>query len=170
MVVNKVFDANVYINDASTHGMASEVSCPEVSAKMDEYPALGMYIPVSLPNGIEAMELSIKWTMPSNEVMIAMANSMQAVDLAIFSSKAVFNNSGKVEEQKIAINVRGFPKKHQGGSFKAREDSEFENTIAVFYYRIEVNGQEIMEVDAMNNIYTVDGVDMLEQRKANLGI
>lgn len=170
MNVKKIFDASVYVNDKSKHGQASEVTCPDVSFVMNEYNALGMIGQVKLFNGIEAMEMSVKWQHIDNDAQIALANPLKAVDITIFSSRAGYDNSGHTEEKKIAMYVRGFSTKHQGGSYKPREDSEFESTIAVFYYKLEVDGEEILEIDVMNNIFTVNGVDMLEERKSNLGI
>jgi len=40
----------------------------------------------------------------------------------------------------------------------------------VNYYKLEVGGDEIIEVDAINNIFKVEGEDVLEERRNNLGI
>ena len=66
--------------------------------------------------------------------------------------------------------VRGYPKAHPGGSFKAKEDTELENTFTVNYYKLEIDGEEIVEIDVMNNIYKVGGEDLLAERRQNLGL
>lgn len=170
LTINKVFDANVYVNNSSKHGQASEITCPDVAFIMNEYKSLGMVGTSKQFNGIEAMEATIKWTYPDEDAQIALANPLKAVDLMVRSSKAVHDNEGLVEEQPVVIYLRGFPTKHQGGAFKAREDVEVESTLAVNYYKLEVDGAEIIEVDAVNNIFKVDGEDLLAERKANLGI
>ena len=64
----------------------------------------------------------------------------------------------------------GYPKAHPGGSFKAKEDTELENTFTVNYYKLEIDGEEIVEIDVMNNIYKVGGEDLLAERRQNLGL
>ena len=170
LAINKVFDANVYVNNASKHGQASEVTCPNVNYIMNDYASLGMWGTARFPNGVEAMEATIKWTYPDNEAQIALANPMAAVDIMVRSSKAVFDNGGLVEEQPVVVYMRGFPTQHQGGGFAGKNDVETESTIAVNYYKIEVDGEELLEIDTIANIFNVGGEDVLAQRRTNLGI
>lgn len=170
MNISKVFDANVYVNGASTHGTASEVTPPEVSAQMTDYNSLGMVGTAQFFNGFEAMEASIKWNFPSNDVMRACADPQQAVDLMVRSSKAEYDSAGVSTEAPIVIFMRGFPKKTAVGGFKKGEDTSPETTFGINYYKLEVDGEEIVELDVLNNIYKVDGIDVLSARRANLGI
>ncbi|MDL2289958.1 phage major tail tube protein [Paludibacteraceae bacterium OttesenSCG-928-F17] len=170
MKINKVYDANVYVNNSSTHGTASEVTCPTITAKMSDYNALGMAGTASFFNGFEAMELTIKWTYPDNDVKAACANFLKPVDLMIRSSKSEFDSDGIANEAPVVIYLKGYPKQHPGGTYKKNEDTEVESVFSVLYYKEEVDGDEIVEVDVLNNIYIVDGVDMLAERRQNLGI
>ena len=170
-LIAKVYDANVYINNASKFGQASEVTLPDVNYIMNEYNALGMVGTPKFFNGIEAMEATFKWTYPDNEAQIALANPTRAVDFMVRSSKAVYDNGGLVEEQPVAAYIRGYSTKHPGGNFAGKQDVEVESTIAVNYFKLEINGEEIIEVDAMNpDGLKVNGVSVLAERKTNLGL
>jgi P2 family phage contractile tail tube protein len=168
--INKVYDCNVYIGDESLHGQASEVTCPDIAAVMNEYKALGMVGSVELFNGFDKMEATIKWTYPENAIKKACADFLNPVELMVRSSKAVFQGSAQTGEIPVVIYLTGLPKKHQGGSFKPKEDTELESVFAITYYTEEVDGEEIVELDVLNNIYKVDGVDLLAERRQNLGI
>jgi P2 family phage contractile tail tube protein len=170
MQISKVYDANVYLNDASLHGQAQEVTCPDISAVMTDYKALGMVGSVELFNGFDKLEASIKWTFPENDIKKACANFLVPVDMMVRSSKAEFVNGAISVEKPVVIYMVGLPKKHQGGSFKPKEDTELESTFAVTYYKEEVDGDVIIELDVLNNIYKVDGEDLLAERRQNLGI
>ncbi len=170
MKVNKVFDANVYLNNASKHGLASEITCPNIAALMAEYKALGMVGSVEFFNGFDKMEASIKWTYPDNEAKKACANFTKPVDIMVRSSKAQYDTGGITAETPIVIYMKGYPKQHPGGSYKKGEDTEVESTFHVLYYKEEVDGETIVELDVMNNIYKVDGEDLLVERRQNLGI
>lgn len=170
MNITKVYDANVYVNNASKHGQASEITAPTITAVMTDYKAMGMVGSAEFFNGFDKIETTIKWTYPDNEAQKACANFLKPVDLMIRSSKAEYDNTGISAEKPIVMYVRGYPKAHPGGSFKAKEDTELENTFTVNYYKLEIDGEEIVEIDVMNNIYKVGGEDLLADRRQNLGL
>ena len=69
----------------------------------------------------------------------------------------------------VKAEIRGFFKEFDSGKFKARDAAEAEATISVLYYKLEVDGKDVVEVDVMNNIYKVEGQDILQAYKANIG-
>ncbi len=168
--IAKVFDANVYVNERSQHGLASEVAIPDISALMSDYKAMGMIGTREFFNGFDKMESTIKWTYPDNDVAKAMVNPMKSVDLMVRSSKAEYTDGDLTNEAPIVIYMNGLPKKHTSGSHKAKEDTEVEDTISVNYLKIEIDGEEIVELDVTNNIFKIGGEDQLAQRRENLGI
>lgn len=170
MKINKVYDANVYVNNSSTHGQASEVTCPDLSAIMTEYKALGMIGTAEFFNGFEKMEATIKWTYPENNIQKACANPLKPLDVMVRSSKAEFDTGGMTAEKPVVIYLKGYPKKHPGGTYKAKEDTELETTLSILYFKQEIDGEEIVELDVINNIYKVDGEDLTAARRQNLGI
>ena len=170
MNVSKVYDANVYVNNSSKHGQASEVTCPEISAKMEEYKSLGMIGSAEFFNGFDKMESTIKWTYPDNEAKLACANFLEPVNIMVRSSKAEYGGEGIKEEVPVVIYLKGYPTKHPGGTYKPKEDTEVESSFSILYYKEEVDGEEILEIDVLNNIYKVGGEDLLAERRQNLGI
>lgn len=170
MKIAKVYDANVYVNNSSKHGQASEITCPDISAIMTDYKALGMIGSAEFFNGFDKMEASIKWTYPDNDAKKACANFTKPVNLMVRSSKAEYDGGGISSEVPIVIYLSGYPKKHPGGSYKPKEDTEVESSFSVLYYKEEVDGDAIVELDVLNNIYKVGGEDLLAERRQNLGI
>lgn len=170
MDIAKVYDANVYVNNASKHGQASEITAPTITAIMTDYKAMGMVGSLEFFNGFDKLEMTIKWTYPDNAAQKACANFLKPVDLMIRSSKAKYDNGGVNGELPIVMYVRGYSKAHPGGSFKAKEDTELESTFTCQYYKLEIDGEEIVEIDVINNIYKVGGEDLLAERRQNLGI
>ena len=169
MKVNKVYDANIFVNNTSTHGQASEVTPPTLTAVMADYKAMGMAGSLELFNGFDKMETTIKWTYPDSDTQKVFANFRKPVDLMIRSSKAECE-TGEMVEVPIVMYVKGYSKTHPAGTFKAKEDTELESSLAVNYYRLEIDGDPIVEVDVLNNIYKVGGEDLLAERRQNLGI
>ncbi len=170
MTITKVYDANVYVNNGSKHGQASEVTCPNITAMMTDYAPLGMQGSMELFNGFDKMESTIKWTYPDNEAQKAFADFMTPVDIMVRSSKAVYDNGGIQSEQPIVITMRGYSKQHNIGSFKPKEDVEVESSLSINYLKQEIDGEVIVEIDVINNIYKVGGRDLLATRRQNLGL
>ena len=92
MNIAKVYDANVYVNNASKHGLASEITAPTITALMTDYKAMGMIGSAEFFNGFDKLETTIKWTYPDNEAQKAFGNFLKPVDLMIRSSKAEYDN------------------------------------------------------------------------------
>ena len=157
-------------NNASKHGLASEITAPTITALMTDYKAMGMIGSAEFFNGFDKLETTIKWTYPDNEAQKAFGNFLKPVDLMIRSSKAEYDNTGITEEKPIVMYIRGYSKTLPGGAFKAKEDTELESTVSVQYYKLEIDGEEIVEIDVINNIYKVGGEDLLAERRQNLGL
>lgn len=168
--VTKVQDANVYINGTSTHGQASEVSLPEIQFSSTEFKSLGSLGVQKFFNGLDALEATIKWNYPDNDVQLACANPRKTVELQVRSSKTVYANGNVEEEQPVVIHLKGTPANHGLGSFKAKEDTDLSTKFNISYIKQEINGREIVEIDLNNNIFRVDGVDQLEKYRQNLGL
>lgn len=168
--ISKVQDANVYINGSSVHGQASEITLPEIQFEKGEYKALGMIGVMKFFNGFSALEATIKWHYPDNDVQIDCANPRNSVDLQVRSSKCVYANGGLSEEQPIVVYLKGTPNNHGLGNFKAKEDTDLSTKFDITYIKQEVNGREIVEIDIENNIFRIDGEDQLKKYRQNLGL
>ena len=72
-------------------------------------------------------------------------------------------------EVPVKAEIKGFFKEFDTGKIKGRESAEAEATISVIYYKLEVDNKEVVEVDVMNNIYKVEGNDVLQAYKTNIG-
>lgn len=170
ITISKVQDANVYVNGTSTHGQASEVSLPEIQFSKGEYKALGLIGTPAFFNGIEKMEATIKWNYPENDVQIACANPRKSVDLMVRSNKMIYVNGDLDSEVPVIVFLRGTSNNHGTGNYKAKEDTDLSTKLDITYMKQVVNGQEIIEIDVLNNIFRIDGVDQLADYKKNLGI
>ena len=90
MNIAKVYDANVYVNNASKHGLASEITAPTITALMTDYKAMGMIGSAEFFNGFDKLETTIKWKTVSGQrrpLQKAFGNFLKPVDLMIRSSK-----------------------------------------------------------------------------------
>lgn len=55
------------------------------------------------------------------------------------------------------------------GDFKQNDKAEFQSKFSATYIKQVVDGNDVLEVDAMANIYKVNGVDKLDLYRTNIG-
>lgn len=170
LTISKVQDANIYINGTSAHGQAQEVDLPEIPYNKSDYKALGLIGVLKFFNGFDALEATIKWNYPENDIQIACANPYQSIVLQVRSNKCVYSGGTISSQEPVVVDLKATPATHGLGSFKAKEDTDLSTKLDISYLKETVNGQELIEIDIENNIFRINGVDQLAAYKQNLGI
>lgn len=168
--VRKLTNANVYFDGASYLGKVSEISLPDVPIKQADHQALGMHGMTELPVGMDKMELGMKWTTIVPEAFKKVANAYKAYTFEVRSSQEEYDSTGRVAQVSYVAYFRGMPKNIPGGNFKQHENVDGETKFNITYFKLEIGGITIFEIDHLANIYIVDGVDLLQTYRANLGI
>ena len=56
------------------------------------------------------------------------------------------------------------------GEGKQGEDTESKISVVCTYFRLTMDGKELVEIDTINMIEKVNGVDRLEQHRRNIGL
>lgn len=167
--INRVPNARVYIDGNDFIGKAEEVELPSVKAKLGEVKGLGLYGETELPTGIDKMEAKFKFNGVYPELLSIVSKFKSAHTAIVRSSMEVWESDGIKEEKPVKAELRGFFKESPSGKFKARDNGEQDVTMAVNYYKLDVDNKTILEVDVLNNIYKVDGEDQLTEYKNNIG-
>jgi len=169
MKINKLTNANVYMNGINLLGRAEEVQLPQIKHKMAEHKALGMIGSAEFFSGIDKLECKIKWNALYPEVLLAAANPFTSTMIQVRASLETYNGTGRISEVPATAFLIGTFKEFPLGTLKPHENAEYETTMAVTYAKLIVDGVEIFEIDVLENIYKVNVVDMLSQYKKNTG-
>jgi P2 family phage contractile tail tube protein len=56
------------------------------------------------------------------------------------------------------------------GTAKTKEDSDFKVTTAASYYKLSINGQDLIEMDFINMVERINGVDLLAALRKAIGL
>jgi P2 family phage contractile tail tube protein len=169
-LINKCTNANVYLNGVSYMGRAEEITLPDIQPKMVDHKALGMVGESELPAGLQKMSAKIKWNAIYPDVMKKTHDAFTSVRLMVRSNIETYEGGTRVLQQPAVIYLTGTWKKSGALSFKPQDNVEIENELSVTAYKMEVNGEEIIDIDVMANIWRVNGNDQLAQYRANLGL
>lgn len=168
--VNRLTNGNMYINGNSYLGTIEEVQLPDVKGKYAEHKALGMNGSVELPSGIDKMESKIKFNAPYARVMKLAANPYESHTLMFRGNLETYEGAQRVGQVPYKCVMKAGFKNVNPGSMKQHDNVEMESMLNVTYCKLEIDNEEIFEIDVLNNIHKVDGVDILAVYRANLGI
>jgi len=74
------------------------------------------------------------------------------------------------EAESVVVNLRGLFKELDFGSWKPAEKATLKCIIAANYYKLTIDGRELIEIDAENMIRKIDGIDQMAPMQTALGI
>lgn len=168
--VRRAINANVYIDGESYLGRAEEINLPLIKTKDGDHVALGMIGDLDYPTGFEKMEMDVKWNSIYPEVYKKIANVYTGLNLQIRSSSEIWEGNTRVNQEGVVIYVKARPKEFGQLGIKARDNMDVPSKYSVTYYKLEINGEEIFELDLEAMIYKVNGEDMMALYRSHLGI
>jgi uncharacterized protein len=168
--INKLTNANVYLDGISLLGKAEEVELPMLKAIMAEHKALGLLGKLEFFAGFEKMTAKIKWNSFYADTMKKVGNVTTSMKLQIRSSLESFDSSGRTAQKPVVVYITATSTDFPYGNFKQHDNVEAETNFSVYSCKMEIEGQAIVEFDALANIYKVNGVDVAATYKINLGI
>ncbi len=167
--LNTLNNANIYIDGNSLLGRAEEFKLPTVKFKMAEHKAVGMVGAIKLPSGFEALEGEIKWNSFYPEVWAKLLDPYTSVQLQARGSLETYNSQGRQAQVPYVVFLTCSFYEVPAGDFKQNDKAEFQSKFYATYIKQVVDGKDVLEVDAMANIYKVNGVDKLDLYRTNIG-
>ena len=166
---HRITNANIYLDGRDFFGKSDEIDLGSVKAVMSDFQGLGMVGLIELPDGLDKLEGKIVWNSRYKEASTKLASPFKTVQLQCRSNVQVFNNSGLVDEIPLVTTMTIMSKEYQLGSFKPRDPSKFETPFSAIYVRQLLNGEEVVLLDYLANIFRVNGEDQLAKYRRNIG-
>lgn len=159
---------NFYNEGFAYGGEAKTVTLPTLTRKMEEYRGGGMGGPVSIDMGMEAMELSATFGGPVRDVLRQWGTP--TVDGVYLRFSGSYQKDDAADVDTIEVIVRGRYSEIEMGDQEVGEAGEFGITMAVAYYKMVWNGRTEIEIDPLNLIEIVGGVDRTAALRSSIGI
>lgn len=159
---------NVFNNGESFLGVAEEVELPKLNMKIEDYRAGGMIGEVGINLGLEKLELTHKYAGIVPELFKGFASDRIDSELIRFAGAYERDDTGEVSA--VEVLMRGRHTEMDGGNSKAGDKTETSIKSALTYYKMTVDGKEIVEIDMLNSVLKIEGKDMYEKHRAAIGI
>jgi len=158
----------VFINGIMQQGKITNFTPPKLVAKMEDVQTGGMLAPVEIELGIEKLEASFKTLgFPADVMKMFNNRTLNGVPLRLRGAE---NDAATGESIAVEINLRGRFKELGLGELAASEQNEMDVLFSPSYYKYSRNGEDIIEIDVINFIYKVGGVDLGAKTRAALGL
>ncbi len=168
MFPRKLKHMNMFNDGVSYVGQVEEMTLPTLTRKMEEWRGGGMNAPIKTDHGMEALTadftcggimqdaLSQFGVLEHDGVMLRFAGSYQRDD------------SGEVAA--VEVVMRGRHSSIEMGTAKTGEASPFKVTCELSYYKLTIDGEEVIEIDIINMIEKVNGEDRLAAHRKAIGV
>ena len=160
-----------FFNDGNSYlGVAKSVTPPPLGRKMESYRGGGMNGPVKADLGFSDDGIQLEWkTGGLDLVSLRQFGAIGAAAIPLRFSGA-FQRDDTGEVSTVEIVVRGRHETLDMGEATPGEDTEHSITTTCSYYKLIVDNEEIIEIDLLNFIEKVNGVDMLEAQRRAIGL
>ncbi len=167
MVPETLTNINMFVDGKGLAGVITSLDLPKLKRKTDDSRQGGMDAPIKQGLGLEALEASFSTKGIQAEVMkyFGIANDNGFSGFFRGSFKDV---NGNVKS--AVATFRGMLTEQDPGSWKAGDPNETKFMIGCTYYKLEIDGVAIYDLDPINCIRIINGVDEAAAERAAIGM
>lgn len=161
---------NLYNEGNSYLGQTGEVTLPKLGRKFENWRGGGMNGNVKVDFGLSDDAIEMTWKLGGIDPLVLKqfgAATVAAVGLRFAGS---YQQDDTGETTAVELVVRGRHEEIDFGNAKAGDDTETTVKTIWSYYKLTVNGEVVIEIDIPGVKEIVNGVDLLEKHRDNIGL
>lgn len=167
MLPKIIKDAILSVDGIGYAGRVENIDWPKLARKMEEYRAGGMNGPVEIDMGGEKLEMSFEAAEQDGELISQYGVcSINGIRFRINASAE--SDNPDCASDGIEVIGTGRFREIELGSYKGGDVQKTKYAVALATFKYSRNSRTIIDIDYANNIFVVDGVDLLEKRRENL--
>jgi len=161
-IPEKIIDFNAYADCNKIIGVGASATLPEINMKTSTVAGVGVNGEIDSPTigQFESMEQEVQFNTLYSSAM-DMMSPMSTVNLTFRAAQQVYDKTGGYAFKGLRVVEMGRVKKFNPGKIEKGESMEATVTLELTYIMIEVDGVQLVEIDKLNGVYKVNGVDML---------
>ena len=156
-----------FVNGRGYIGRVTEFTPPKLDPIVREYKAGGMGAEIAIPMGaVEKLEASFTLTGYDPDVLAAFSVVPGNLVPLRFTG-AMYDYDGACRPLEITLRaVLGF----EPDAWKPTEASDLKVNAMIHYYKMDVDGRTVHEIDPVNLVAVINGTDQLATMRAALGV
>lgn len=158
---------NLFIDGRGYAGMVEEVNLPKLTVKTEDFRAGGMDAPLALDMGMEKLEMDFS-LVGFDRNILSLFGFVVPGTVSVTFRGALENGDGSITA--MVCRARGQIREIDPGTSKAGDKPSMKVVMDLVYYYMEHDGQPVVEVDVINLIRMVGGVDKLAGIRSAIGL
>lgn len=158
---------SLYVDGRGYAGNIESLTLPKLTMKTEEFRNGGMDAPIEVELGMEKLECEFTLTRFDLEAL-ALFGLAQGQNLPLTVRGAIESDSGGLLS--IMVNLQGFVRELDPGSWQPGEKATLKMMMALRYYKLTHGSSVIHEIDIPNMVRTINGVDQLALTRSALGL
>jgi hypothetical protein len=168
MLPKKLKNMNLFHQGVSFLGQVATVTLPTLARTIEDYRGGGMDGAVGVDMGQEPLELEWGCGGFMEEVLDQYGVTSASGVLLRFNGAYQRDDTGQTHAVEVVVNGRHG--EIEPGEAKPGEDTEFNVKTRATYYKLSIDGRVKIEIDLLNFVFTVNGVDRLAEQRKALGL
>ncbi|MNW36151.1 Phage tail tube protein FII [compost metagenome] len=170
-IPQKLVDYAVYKQNTNNMLGTGDITLPSFEAMVTETSGAGIYgaLEVPTPGMFGSQTLGIAWNTLNSDAAEMM--STEGVKLEIRGAQQSFDSGlQKIVYEPVKIVFHGLGKNFEAGTLTKNESTGTNTELELMYFKMFVNNKEVLEIDKMNYVYRINGVDQNAAIKKALGM
>jgi len=166
-LARKLKNMNLFLNGGGMLGVVSEVTLPKITEKNESSRYSGMLGEVDFFMGVDKLELTYKAGGLFHEGIANFGNAKLGSDMLRWSGAVQNGNTGEVSAYEAI--TRGRHTEIDLGTAKVGEGGETAMKVTCTYYKLTVDGVDVIEIDMISGLLITGGVDRTAEIRAIIG-
>ncbi|MBF0304190.1 MAG: phage major tail tube protein [Alphaproteobacteria bacterium] len=158
---------SMFVDGYGFAGRVDEVGPPKLAIKTEEFRGGGMDAPGEIDMGMEKLEASFTVSehdpviyrqfglLDGKQVNLTLRGAQQGADGAVVP---------------MVCTLRGMYKELDAGNWKAGDKGSLKASMSCRYYKLEIDGSAVIEIDVDNMTRVINGADQMAAIRAALGM
>lgn len=164
----KLRNFNLFGDGENWQGQIAELKIPDLVRKTEEYRGAGMDGTLEIDMGMEA--ISFEWTPAGLIESVFDGFGHSQIDGKQLRFTGAYVRDDTAETVAVEIVVRGRHKQISMGTAKQGDSNTLPVTTAVAYYKLTIDGKDVIEIDVAGMLFIVNGDDRMAAQRAALGL
>ncbi len=163
-IPEKINEFNVYLDDNTMIGIMPSLTVPGLSMQPTEVQGVGISGVIDSPTigQFDSMEQELDFNVLFSSAT-DMLSPLSEVNITIRAAQQVYDKTGGYKFKGLRVVETGRVKKFDPGKIEKTSGMEAKVVLEVTYMLVEVDKKTLVEVDKLNQVYKVNGKDMLAE-------
>lgn len=166
----KLKHCNIFMDGENWIGVAEDFTPAKLGQKLEAYRGGGMMGAANIHMGLEDGALDTSFTFGGAEAALVKRMGLATIDGVSLRFAGSFQRDDTGEVVAVEIVQRGRFKDLDRGTFKSGDNTQTKVNMVNTYYKETMNGVDLVEIDLLNMIWIVDGVDLMAEHRKAIGL